>query len=71
MAAAAAYETSTIYRLGKMNATVQLNHMIFSRIIQISLMVSKEDLVNAQRSRRPAGWTRGTEYILQSQLGQV
>lgn len=46
MAAAAAYETPTIYRLGKMNATVKLNHMIFPRLIQVSLMVSKEDLVN-------------------------
>ena len=44
MAAAAAYETLTIYRLGEIDGRIQFNHMIFPGFFQVSLMVSKVNL---------------------------
>lgn len=71
MAAVAAYETATIYRLGEMNGRIQFNHMIFPRLLQATATVWKANFGERQRSRRPAGWTRGPAYILQSQWRQV
>lgn len=44
MMAAAVYETSTIYRLGKINGRIQFNHMIFPRLFQVSPMISKANI---------------------------
>lgn len=64
MTAAAAYETLTIYRLGKINGRPQFSHMIFPGLFKFSPMVSKANL-GERPTIPPSRWldTRAGVYI--------
>jgi hypothetical protein len=64
MAAAAAYETLTIYRLGKIDRRIQFNHMIFPGLFQVSLTVWKAN-IGERPTIPPSRWldTRAGVYI--------
>lgn len=64
MTVVAAYETATIYRLGKMRGRIQFNHMIFPRLLQAMATVWKANF--GERSTiPPSRWldTRAGVYI--------
>jgi hypothetical protein len=64
MAAVAAYETATIYRLGEMNGRIQCNHMIFPRFLQAMATVWKANF-GERPTIPPSRWldTRAGVYI--------